>query len=303
MNPYYMETVRLLIDVIPYVFKNNEFALKGGTAINLFYRNMPRLSVDLDLVYTKFSNDRSADLAKISNDLLAMQALLRKHGFTVDEKESNEKNVSKLIIKRGIYQVKVEVNYVIRGTLLPIGNRTICDAAIELFKMECAAPILAEDEIYAGKLVAALDRQHPRDLYDVFNLYKVGGISAGLVENFVCYLCSHDRPFREVIKGNDKDISREFEAQFVGMTRDLVSLDTLLAIRSKLRSDILRLLTEKQKEFLLSFARAEPNWNLMKCGFLGDLPAIRWKLKNLEKLKKTNKEKFRHQCEDLQGIF
>ena len=155
MNPYYMETVRLLIDVIPYVFKNNEFALKGGTAINLFYRNMPRLSVDLDLVYTKFSNDRSADLAKISYDLLATQALLRKHGFTVDEKKSNEKNVSKLIIKRGNYQVKVEVNYVIRGTLLPIGDRTICDAALELFKMESAAPIFAEDEIYAGKLVAA----------------------------------------------------------------------------------------------------------------------------------------------------
>lgn len=52
MTPTYVATVRLLLDVAPDVFRGGEFALKGGTALNLFVQDMPRLSVDIDAVFT-----------------------------------------------------------------------------------------------------------------------------------------------------------------------------------------------------------------------------------------------------------
>jgi len=47
----YMRQVALLVRTLPYIARHEAFALKGGTAINLFYRDMPRLSVDIDLTY------------------------------------------------------------------------------------------------------------------------------------------------------------------------------------------------------------------------------------------------------------
>ena len=48
MLDQYRDQARLLIDVLPYVAEQEVFALKGGTAINLFHHNLPRLSVDID---------------------------------------------------------------------------------------------------------------------------------------------------------------------------------------------------------------------------------------------------------------
>jgi hypothetical protein len=56
MNPTYAATARLLTEIAPVVFESGIFALEGGTAINLFLRDMPRLSVDLDLVFTDHRN-------------------------------------------------------------------------------------------------------------------------------------------------------------------------------------------------------------------------------------------------------
>ncbi len=66
MNQTYLDTARLLTQVAPLVFVDNTFALKGGTAINLFIRDMPRLSVDLDLVFPDYSLPRDEALARIN---------------------------------------------------------------------------------------------------------------------------------------------------------------------------------------------------------------------------------------------
>jgi predicted nucleotidyltransferase component of viral defense system len=58
MNQIYLDTARLLTQVAPIVFADGVFALKGGTAINLFVRDMPRLSVDLDLVFPDYTLSR-----------------------------------------------------------------------------------------------------------------------------------------------------------------------------------------------------------------------------------------------------
>jgi len=60
MNQDYIDTVRLLLDVAPAVFQSPRFAMKGGTALNLFVQEMPRLSVDIDVVFTDHTLDREA---------------------------------------------------------------------------------------------------------------------------------------------------------------------------------------------------------------------------------------------------
>lgn len=73
MNPVYLETARLLAYVAPLVFVDDTFALKGGTAINLFVRDMPRLSVDLDLAFPDHTLTRDQALACI-NDAIRQTA-------------------------------------------------------------------------------------------------------------------------------------------------------------------------------------------------------------------------------------
>lgn len=69
MDKAYVDTVRLLFEVAPMVFEEPDFAIKGGTAINLFHRDMPRLSVDIDLVYTDYRRPREEALAAIASAL------------------------------------------------------------------------------------------------------------------------------------------------------------------------------------------------------------------------------------------
>lgn len=74
MNRIYLETARLLTQIAPLVFADETFALKGGTAINLFARDMPRLSVDLDLVFPDYTVPRDPALARIGEALRQAEA-------------------------------------------------------------------------------------------------------------------------------------------------------------------------------------------------------------------------------------
>ncbi len=169
----------------------------------------------------------------------------------------------------------------------------------DLFGVEFETPILARNELYAGKLVAALDRQHPRDLFDVWQLYESGGLSDGMAECFVIYLAGHNRPPHEVLFGNDKDIAAEYERAFVGMTQVDCSLEVLLEARARLRQDLLQRLTDKHKQFLAGLVRAEPDWSLLQCTHAADLPALRWKLANLEAFRKRRPADFSAQADAL----
>lgn len=81
MTPNYIETARLLTQIAPLVFVDDTFALKGGTAINLFMRDMPRLSVDLDLVFTDHAPPRAEALARINEAIRQSAERLQKRGF------------------------------------------------------------------------------------------------------------------------------------------------------------------------------------------------------------------------------
>jgi hypothetical protein len=199
--------------------------------------------------------------------------------------------------------VTVEVNIVFRGTVLPIEQRALSPRTAEMFSAELQLPILAPDELYGSKLVAAMDRQHPRDLFDVGQMLKSDGLSDAVVECFVTYLAGHNRPTHEVLFGNDKDIAQEYRNHFVGMTAEPTSLDTLLNVRSQLRSELPQRLTDRQRQFLIGLARAEPDWSLLQCAHAADLPALRWKLSNLLTFRQRRRADFTRQAETLESML
>ena len=299
MDKGYADTVRLLLTVAPEVFANDIFAMKGGTAINLFVQDMPRLSVDIDVVFLPRHMPRDEAVAAIDAELAAIARRVASLGLRARRLRGADVADTKLIVENDTSQVKIEVNTVFRGTVLPTERRPLNARTGDLFGVEFDAPILARDELYAGKLVAALDRQHPRDIFDVWQLYESGGLTDTMVECFVVYLAGHNRPLHEVLFGNDKDIAAEYERAFVGMTEVPCSLNTLLDARARMRHELPHRLTAVHRQFLSGLVRAEPDWSLMQYPHAADLPALRWKLANLETFRKRRPSDFQAQAEAL----
>lgn len=292
MNPTYVATARLLTEIAPVVFESGIFALKGGTAINLFLRDMPRLSVDLDLVFTDHRLLRAEALAAINEGLRAGRDRLAKRGFKVQAVSAADMGETKLLVQRDDLSVKVEVNTVIRGTVHPTQIRALTAAASDALLADLELPLLSPGDIYGGKLVAAMDRQHPRDLFDVMELFAHGGITPEIRRAFVVYLASHNRTLHEVLFPAPKDIRLAYEGSFVGMTTEPVTLETLYETRERMFRELPAALDSNEREFLRTLVRAEPEWSLLRIPHLEELPAIRWRLHNLHQLADKSPDRF-----------
>jgi len=302
MNESFLNAVRLLLAVAPAVFRPPLFALKGGTAINLFVRDMPRLSVDLDLVTVDYAASREDALGAVSAALESIRSeIVEDLGLRCEPGAMSEGPEVKLFIERDRTRIKVEVNHVFRGTVLPSVKRPLVESAQDIFFTDIELPVLHPDELYGSKLVAAMDRQHPRDFFDALCLFDEEGLTAGVIESFVCYLAGHNRPVHEVLFGNEIDIGSAFANEFDGMTRNPVSLDDLLNIRRRLFAELPAALTAEQRAFLLGLVKGEPDWSLMTCPHLRELPSIRWKLENLSRLQQANPKKFALQATELEA--
>ncbi len=300
----YIDTVRLLLRVVPDVFRNDIFAMKGGTAINLFVQDMPRLSVDIDLVFVPREPTREEALQSIAEEIASIQRRLEKLGMTVRISKLNAESETKLIIDDGRNQIKVEVNVVFRGTIFPVVTRSLTSKTATMFSTTVEAPVLVNAELYGGKIVAALDRQHPRDLFDVLKLYEQGDLTPEIKEAVVIYLAGHNRPTHEVLFGNDKDISSTYENNFVGMTfEESPSLQSLEDVRARLRADLAKGLTDRHRDFLIGLAEAQPDWSLLDCAHAESLPGLRWKLLNLQKFQKSRPADFVKQAETLRVLL
>lgn len=299
MNQIYVQTVNLLLDVVPAVFKAPCFAMKGGTAINLFVQDMPRLSVDVDVVFCDHTVDREEAMRQISRELSRIRTEILSMGFEAESRKYKEEDEVKIIVSSAEIQVKIEVNFVFRGTVLPVQTLSLSKSTQSLFSKNIEVPSLAVSELYGSKLVAALDRQHPRDLFDVKKMYETYGLTSEIVDCFVVYLAGHNRPVHEVLFPNPQPIAEIFNNEFAGMTYEVVNVEELESVRSKLMEGLPKALTEKHKEFLLSLVRGFPDWEKLSYGHLRDLPALKWKLQNLEKLKAKDLERFDFQYEEL----
>ena len=232
MDKGYADTVRLLLTVAPEVFANDIFAMKGGTAINLFVEDMPRLSVDIDVVFQPRQMPRDEALAAIDAELAAIARRVEKLGLRTRSLRRTDGGDTKLIVENDAAQVKIEVNTVFRGTLLPVERRPLNTKTADLF-------------------------------------------------------------------GNDKDIAAEYDRTFVGMTEVPCSLDTLLGARAQLRDELPHRLTARHRQFLRGLVRANPDWSLMQHPHTAELPALRWKLTNLEIFRQRRPADFHAQAEAL----
>lgn len=303
MNQVYLDTARLLTQVAPLVFADNVFALKGGTAINLFVRDMPRLSVDLDLVFANHRLDREDALAKINEAIRGAADRLKNRGFQTHAATVADAGETKLFVRRGNLEVKVEVNFVMRGTLHPNRSASLTPKARETLMADLELSVVSLEDLYGGKLVAAMDRQHPRDLFDVMQLVLHEGITPGVRRSFVAYLACHNRPIHEVLSPTLRDISGEYDNTFREMTAEPVELKALLSARERMVSELQAGLDANEREFLLSLARNEPNWAVLGIEHLEQLPGIRWKLRNLERLAKANPKKLKAQARELEALL
>jgi hypothetical protein len=234
----------------------------------------------------------SRELSRIRTEILSM-------GFEAESRKYKEEDEVKIIVSSAEIQVKIEVNFVFRGTVLPVQTLSLSKSTQSLFSKNIEVPSLAVSELYGSKLVAALDRQHPRDLFDVKKMYETYGLTSEIVDCFVVYLAGHNRPVHEVLFPNPQPIAEIFNNEFAGMTYEVVNVEELESVRSKLMEGLPKALTEKHKEFLLSLVRGFPDWEKLSYGHLRDLPALKWKLQNLEKLKAKDLERFYFQYEEL----
>ncbi|WP_277189650.1 nucleotidyl transferase AbiEii/AbiGii toxin family protein [Caballeronia sp. BR00000012568055] len=306
MNNQYLDTVRLMLAITPDVFDTPRFAMKGGTALNMFVQDLPRLSVDIDVVMRDHGPDRKEALSIINDELMRVKQAVERQGHTVSVATASGRHLGddvKLTVSSANAQVKVEVNYVFRGTLSPTVMRTVVPRAQSMFRVDFEVPTLSDAELYGSKLVAALDRQHPRDIFDVQHMYDTTGLHDDFVAAFVGYLAGHNRPVHEVLFAQPRSLENEYEAGFVGMTVDSVSLELLTDVQTRLHHDLPRALTPEQREFLISLVQLKPDWLLMPYDHLPELPAIRWKMENLSKLRSRDSSRFAQQAALLQQGF
>ena len=289
----YYKQLELVIMILPEIAKEECFCIKGGTAINLFYANMPRISVDIDLVYLPL-NDRTTAIQEIEKALLRIKSNIE--SLYDDTKVSThhthkEKILSKLYVSYEKTDIVIEPNLVLRGSLFPSEKMSLVNNAVEFLKASISdAPVLSRAEVYAGKICAALDRQHPRDLFDIKILYENGGITNKMRQAFVVYLASSPRPISEMLNPNLLEIEPVFSNEFSGMTTQAVTLEELLDVRQQLISDIRKTLTDSEKDFLISIKMGTPQWELLPFENLSQLPALRWKLINIQRMNDTKRK-------------
>lgn len=298
MNNYYKNQVALLIRIMPLVYQIKDFAVHGGTAINLFYKNMPRYSVDIDLTYIPIVG-REASLKNINELLSKLKENIEKTipGIKVIHKP----DILKLLCTKDTATVKIEVNNVKRGLLEPTIDMLLCEKACKLFSQSCKARIVSFSQLYGGKIAAALSRQHPRDLFDCkyMELTSFGDVKKG----FFLALLGADKPTVEILSPSLINQKNTLQNQFDGMSDIGFFYEDYCLARENLIKTANDNLNSEDKAFLLSYEQGNPDWSKCCAGDLSKHPSVMWKQKNILRLKEKNLKKFNDGVNKLKKYF
>lgn len=299
----YDAQVQLLVRILPVVAEERVFALKGGTAINLFYRDLPRLSVDIDLIYLPIQN-RDASLAGIdaSLDRIATGIERTISGTEVRRAVGGGGGETRILARLGSAEIKIETSPVMRGVVHEPEWREVSDAVQDRYGY-AEVQVVSFEDLFAGKLHAALDRQHPRDLFDVKLMYDNEGLTENLFRVFLVYVASSNRPPQELLDPRTHDLNKPYQQEFAGMTREPVALGDLRATRTRLIADVRARLDANATEFLLSLHEGTPDFSSIGLAQAAELPAVRWKLENVRRLREQNPEKHAAQRKALQEVL
>lgn len=288
----YYKQVELLLRCLPEVGRESCFALKGGTALNLFVRDFPRLSVDIDLAYLP-REQWSQAIINVESALKRISGHIKKSvkGSQIHEsKNADTKRIEKLFVTLDSARIKIEPSPVIRGSVFDCQEMDLVTKASQMFEQEVSTTVLSFEDLYGGKLVAALDRQHPRDLFDTKLLLENEGLTEQIRSAFIVYLASHSRPIHEVVSPTLLDKKDEFEKEFIGMTTVSFSYKDFKDTRSELINKIGNDLTSDERQFLVSIQEGNPDWSKIKISDISELPAIKWKLQNVGQMKNNKRE-------------
>lgn len=298
MNDVYRSQVALLIRVMPLVFRIKDFAVHGGTAINLFHRNLPRYSVDIDITYIPLE-DRDKSLRAINSHLSSLKTAIETAvpGIRVIHKP----DVWKLQCTKDGTTIKIEVNGTKRGILGETSTMQLCEKAKDEFGLSCFANIVPWSQLYGGKIAAALSRQHPRDLFDCRGITSDDFFA--VKNGFILCLLGSDKPIIESLNPNLIDQHDALDNQFEGMTDEPFSYEDYQNARVNLIEVINHGLTDEDKEFLIGFEEGNPDWSKCCAGDLSHYPSVRWKLQNIAKLKSKNPAKHKAGVKKLTSYF
>ena len=198
--------------------------------------------------------------------------------------------------------MKVETSPVTRGVVFEPEIKRVSPAVEDEFGF-AETRLVAFKDLFAGKLHAALDRQHPRDLFDVKLLYENEGITDDLFRAFLIYVASSNRPPHELLNPNPSQLANVFEAEFSGMTVNPVTIDDLTQVRVRLVQDIRSRLIDNGAQFLRTLVDGTPNFEAIGLPSAAELPAVQWKLRNILNLRETNPEKLAAQRAILESLF
>lgn len=277
--------VKLLLQVLPILTENTSFALKGGTAINLFLRNMERFSVDIDLTYTPIE-PREKTLSYFNHTLPILGEKIKQRFSDIrwHAIKTHAGDISRLIFSNSKTEIKVDINHTLRGVVNPCKELELCKNAQETFETFLSINCLSFEDIYAGKICAALDRQHPRDLFDVKLLLENEGYTEKLRKTFIVYLISGGKPLSEMLHPTRLNINETFKKEFSGMAMQNVTLNELLDVREHLVDLVQKSFTCNERDFLISLKSGMPKWDLLEIKDADKLPAVQWKLLNIHKM-------------------
>lgn len=293
----YRNQVALLVETLPLIAREPYFALKGGTAINLFYSDMPRLSVDIDLAYVRF-DDRATAVSSIDAALSRIAESLASLGFTATVQGRAEKKI--IVSNRGA-SIKIEPNYTLRGWVFEPSVQSIVPKAEADFGYAEIA-VVSKPELYGGKMCAALDRQHPRDLFDIARLFDSDTPVERLMDGFIAMLLCHNRPIHELLDPAPKDQSEVLKKEFEGMTDAPFTYADHRAAFEKLLS-FMRSGVVAYRQLLLDFVSLNADLSRATIPNLDRLPAIGWKQENLRRLQSENPRNFHEQYEKLYDLL
>jgi len=293
----YTERVRLLVEILPVLAQEPNFALKGGTAINLFERDLPRLSVDIDLTWLP-TRSFAEDTAAITQSLLRLADTLRSRPLQL-QVQAPTGSMTRLVVSRARARVQIETTPVMRGAVHPVRQMTVRPRVEDAFGF-ASAQVLDFADLYAGKLAAALSRRHPRDLFDVGLLLEDERADQRLWTTFLVYLTSSPKPAWEMLApGIPADFTATFDAHFKGMTTGPVSVEALLDTHKRLLARIANWLDEPSRAFLRSVENEQPDFDLIGLAHAVDLPGVRRKLHNLAQRTTAKRLQDRRHLEDV----
>jgi predicted nucleotidyltransferase component of viral defense system len=285
-NERYSRQVELLLQVLPLLAEQKVFALKGGTAINLFMRDMPRLSVDIDVTHLPLES-RECTIEGISRALSSLaDRICAAVPYSKVQKALGplDKTIGSLVVSANGAIIKIEPNFVLRGSVFPCEIRELCESAQTRFSAYAEVTTLSFGDVFGGKLCAVLDRQHPRDLFDAKLLLENEGITTQIRQAFVLYLASHRRPMHELLDPSYLDMRTIFQSEFVGMSRISVSYESLEATRAEVVQKLRVDLSDNERRFLVSVKAGAPQWDLIPITGIDQLPGIQWKLQNIARM-------------------